>query len=318
MATSIHLYTHETMTMPNTINYPQVIPFISKGKMDAIKNTFGSGLTDRECYGIYIWSQKAASSIYPLLQQLEVTLRNSIDKEARKTISLNWWDVIYTDKSKGKWDDFIYNINKGRDRYKKDYKKNHPSVLTSAIVVPHDDAIAHTDFYTWQAVLSDTFHSESRAHANTALWPKLTYRVLKGLDRKKAEKTARLDFINELNEIRNYRNRLSHNDCIWIKINSNNLQSAVETVREKINKIEELIKIINPQIHSTLVKWGIFYHARRVCSQKEVEHHMGKSIVNSINPSMDSVLATIYAWTDDGKLTSVVNSNNNNIAIHKF
>ncbi|EON3454113.1 Abi family protein, partial [Yersinia enterocolitica] len=135
---------------------------------------------------------------------------------------------------------------------------------------------------------------------------------------KKAEKTARLDFINELNEIRNYRNRLSHNDCIWIKINSNNLQSAVETVREKINKIEELIKIINPQIHSTLVKWGIFYHARRVCSQKEVEHHMGKSIVNSINPSMDSVLATIYAWTDDGKLTSVVNSNNNNIAIHKF
>lgn len=39
-------------------------------------------------------------------------------------------------------------------------------------------------------------------------------------------------------------------------MNSNNLQSAVETVREKINKIEDLIKTINPQIHSTLVKWG--------------------------------------------------------------
>ena len=58
------------MPMPNTVNYPQIIPFISKGKMDAIKNTFGNTLTDRECYGIYIWSQKASAAIYPLLQEL--------------------------------------------------------------------------------------------------------------------------------------------------------------------------------------------------------------------------------------------------------
>ncbi|MCW1043032.1 hypothetical protein, partial [Streptococcus anginosus] len=129
-------------------------------------------------------------------------------------------DGVYTDKTKPKWDDFIFNINKGRDRYKKNYKKNNPSVLSSLIVVPHDDAIAHTDFYTWQAVLSDTFHTQNRKHVNKSLWPRLTYKVLKGLDRKKTEKAARLDFINELNEIRNYRNRLSHNDCIWIKMNS--------------------------------------------------------------------------------------------------
>lgn len=304
--------------MPKTVNYPQIIPFISKGKFEAIKNTFGKTLTDRECYGIYIWSQKASSSIYPLLQQLEVTLRNSIDKEAKNVMGLNWWDRVYVDQTKPKWDDFIFNINKGRNRYKNDYKKNHPMMLSSSIIVPHDDVVANTDFYTWQSVLSDAFHSEKRSHSNIALWPKITYKVLKGLDRKKPEKTSRLDFINELNEIRNYRNRLSHNDCIWIKINSNNLQSAVETIRGKINKIEELIKIINPQIHSTLVKWGVFYHARRICSQKEVELHMGKSIVNCNNAEMDQVLATIYSWTDAGKLTSVVNSGDNNLAIHKF
>ena len=101
-------------------------------------------------------------------------------------------------------------------------------------------------------------------------------------------------------------------------MNSNNLQSAVETVREKINKIEDLIKTINPQIHSTLVKWGVFYHARRICSQREVEHHMGKNIVNCTNPTMSSILATIYSWTDYGKLTSVVNDGKNDLAIHKF
>lgn len=81
--------------MPNTIHYPHVIPFISQGKINAIKSTFGNNLSDRECYGIYIWSQKASSAIYPLLQQLEVTLRNSIDKEATKLIGQNG-GIMYT------------------------------------------------------------------------------------------------------------------------------------------------------------------------------------------------------------------------------
>lgn len=318
MATLKCLNIHEAMPMPNTVNYPQIIPFVSKGKIDSIRNTFGHNLTDKECYGVYIWSQKAASSIYPLLQQLEVTLRNSIDKEASKLMGDYWWDSVYTDTTKNKHDDFIKNIRKGAGNYRSSYRKKHPLVNVAAIVASHNDTIAHTDFYTWQAVLSDTFHSERRVHATTALWPRCTYRVLKGLDRTKPEKVARQDFINELNEIRNYRNRLSHNDCIWIKINSNSLLSAVDSVREKINKIECLIKTINPQIHATLVKWGLFYHARRVCSPKEVEHHMGKGVVHTNDQAINDALGAIYAWTDDGKLTSVIKSGAHILAVHKF
>ncbi len=299
--------------MPNTVNYPQIIPFVSKGKMDAIRSTFGKELTHKECYGIYIWSQKASSSIYPLLQHLEVILRNSIDKEARKAYKCEyWWDHIYTNTSKAKHGDFIKNINKGIDRYRKEYNK------PQNFIVPHDDVIAHTDFYTWQALLSDTFHSNDRRFASSALWPKYTYKVLKGLDRTQLEKVARQNFINDLNEIRNYRNRLSHNDCIWIKIHSNNLQSAVDSIREKINKIEELIKIINHQMHSTLVKWGLFTHARRICSKNELEYHMGQGISPSDNEAMDLVLDSIYTRTNGGKLTSVIRSGNKNIAIHQF
>ncbi|HIA5355509.1 Abi family protein [Salmonella enterica] len=304
--------------MPNTIHYPHVIPFISQGKINAIKSTFGNNLSDRECYGIYIWSQKASSAIYPLLQQLEVTLRNSIDKEATKLIGQKWWDNVYTDTSKSKHGDFIHNINKAKKRYENEFKKKTPSMANTKIIAPHDDIIAHTDFYTWQAVLSDAFHTQSRSEASRALWPRLTYRVLKGLDRSKDEGTARIDFLNELNEIRNYRNRLSHNDCIWIKIHSKNLQSAVETIREKINKIEGLIKTINPQVHLSLTKWGSFYHAKRICSQKEAELHLGKGIINSTTDEMNTILDQLYALTADGKLTGVVKRNTNNIAFHKF
>jgi hypothetical protein len=309
--------------MTNTVNYQQIIPFISKGKIDAIRKTFGPTLSDRECYGIYIWAQKASSSIYPLLQQLEITLRNSIDKEARKYIGDHWWDSVYTNNAKTKHDDFIKNINKAKIKYKKEYHKKNPSANFKSIKTPHDDIIAHTDFYTWQAVLSDAFHSGNRkgkaaTTPEKSLWPRLTYKVLKGLNRTKKEETARIDFINDLNEIRNYRNRLSHNDCVWIKINSNNLQSAIETVREKINKIEDLIKTINPHVHETLIKWGMFYHARRICSKKEAEYHMGIGIQVCTDQQMRSVLSILYSGTEDGKTTNVVNSNNNNIAIHRF
>ncbi|MDK1905248.1 hypothetical protein MKS09_26260, partial [Klebsiella sp. K4-170] len=62
--------------MRKSVNYPLITPFISTPKITAIKSVFGSSLNDMECYGINIWSQKASSAIYPILQQLEITLRN--------------------------------------------------------------------------------------------------------------------------------------------------------------------------------------------------------------------------------------------------
>ncbi len=69
--------------MINKINYPQIFPSISEGRIKAIKAAFETTstdvLTNRQYYGIFMWSQKSSASIYPLLQQLEITLRNSID-----------------------------------------------------------------------------------------------------------------------------------------------------------------------------------------------------------------------------------------------
>ncbi|MBW5835509.1 Abi family protein [Yersinia enterocolitica] len=289
--------------MYKKINYPQIKPFISEAKINSIKAVFGSGLNDMECYGIYIWSQKASSAIYPILQHLEITLRNSVDKEAKKAFGGDfWWDKIFTDKTKDKFNDFNYNIEKAKRR---------------CSLISHDNIIANTDFFTWQAVFSEAFHSK-RKNINNALWPKISYKILKSLDRSMDEQTARLNFVNKLNEIRLYRNRLSHNDCIWIKIKSNNQKSAIDSILEKINDAELLIKIINPNVHNALAIWGVFDHGRRVCSVHEMDLYLGKGFKNLPASGKLKLLNSIYDETKSGKKSNVLSINGDNLSIHRF
>ena len=77
--------------------------------------------------------------------------------------------------------------------------------------------------------------------------------------------------LNPLKEIRDYRNRLFHHDCIWIKSKSVDAQTAIESIREKINIIEKLIIAISPATYKALDAWGLFTSARRVCSVEELK-----------------------------------------------
>lgn len=289
--------------MRKSINYPQITPFISVPKINAIKSVFGSSLSDAECYGIHIWSQKVSSAIYPILQSLEVTLRNSIDKEVRKVFGGDfWWDRIYTDVSVGNYGDFIRNISKAKNK---------------CTVINHNNIISKTDFYTWQCIFGDAFHSKSRS-VNNALWPRLTYKVLKGLDRTIDERTARLNFVNKLNEIRNYRNRLSHNDCLWVKVKSNNKQSAIDSILEKINDAEGLIKVVNINVHKALSSWGVFEYAKRVCSVNEFDLYQGNGFIELQKKGNLKALKSVFNETKDGKKSNVIKLDDIHLAVHKF
>lgn len=304
--------------MSSYINYTQLVPFVSEAKFQSIKKVFGANLSDLECYKINLWSQKAAASIYPLLQQVEVTLRNSIDIEVRKRMGDKWWDRIYTDTTKKNHEFFIKNIRKAESNYRKEFSDKYPSVNRKNILVSHDDIIARTDFSTWQYVLSDTFMSQKGINKNIALWPRLTFKVLRGIDKSCPEKNERLSVADDIYDIRNYRNRLSHNDCIWVKVHSNNAQSAIETIRLKIKKIQSVIYSINPNVCYALDKLGCFRHALRVCSLRELEITLGKHLKDFNSQEVNSVLSKLYEFTDNGAHTAAIKNGVINMAIHEL
>ena len=78
--------------MPQNTPVNTVLPLISSPRLGSYIVTFKPA-DDHELYGTYIWSQLASGSVYPLLQNLEITLRNAIDTEARKRFGDKWWVI---------------------------------------------------------------------------------------------------------------------------------------------------------------------------------------------------------------------------------
>lgn len=58
-------------------------PFLSDVRLIPYRLTFDIS-NDHELMGAYLWSQHTASALYPLFHFVEIFVRNSIDKEAKK------------------------------------------------------------------------------------------------------------------------------------------------------------------------------------------------------------------------------------------
>ncbi|MCU5775508.1 CAAX protease [Erwiniaceae bacterium BAC15a-03b] len=263
--------------MPKSINYPPVMSLLSTARLASVPVIFDLH-SDIEKYGFSIWLQHAAAALYPLVQQLELVLRNSIDNAARSRFGDYWWDKILYDKTKENADNFIGNINKAKNKLKKRWKRSERiqpgltnSVRIKAPAFTHDDIVASADLHTWEAILVDAYNTDIKNLKSEFLWPLSLSKTFRRLDVINNNPTkARKEIINLINELREYRNRLFHHDCIWIKSKSVDTRTAIDSIREKINLIEKVLFAISPSTVSALSKWGIFAHARRVCSVQEL------------------------------------------------
>lgn len=154
--------------MPQTANYSSIISLISSERLGSYRTTFRPA-DECEIYGIYIWSQHAAASIYPLLQNLEISLRNAIDKEARARFGEQWWERIQSTRDRNEGN-FHRNIEKAKDCLtrewcKKEKRRRHGTRLEN-LPIPwwtHDQIIAATDFSTWHHILNNEYISPAPA-----------------------------------------------------------------------------------------------------------------------------------------------------------
>lgn len=313
--------------MPQRINdYKPVLSLLSTARLASVPAIFNVH-TDLEKYGFSLWIQNAAASLYPLVQQLELVLRNSVDKTARTRFGERWWDAISYDTTKDNHDKFINCIREAERSLLKKWKAKevarlglrHPSeVTTTPPVFSHDDIIAATTFSTWENVFLEALHTEDNSKKTNYLWPNSLPKVLRRLseiDNKPVE--ARRKLLNLLKEIRDYRNRLFHHDCIWIKIKTVDRQTAIESIREKINLIEKIIIAISPVTNRALNAWGMYANARRICSTAEL------SIYTNLNYQVPDIatsglLGQFMLQTNGGKETVTMMLQNEACVFYKL
>ncbi|EOG5420752.1 Abi family protein [Cronobacter malonaticus] len=266
--------------MPESVLYqPDLMARIFTPKrMFSYEKIFGK-LTDRELVGIYVWNQALGGELYPLLSAAEITLRNAIDVAFINFAGPWWWKKVqyksYVSapghkppfEIKAMKEKFAIAADYARkEKFKRYQKKNYnPS---------HEETVASTDFSTWEFAMSDELMGPS------LFWNTMITHVFKGAwPSPSAAKTLSMarDMVKT---IREYRNRVAHNEPLWKAYRVNNPQDAIKYINTKIDTTEQLIALLSPEKHDLLTKHKLFINARRMNSLAEINRF--KTSVNTL------------------------------------
>lgn len=207
--------------------------YISTERLDIYSKILKVDEKDKQyCYQ---WNKELTASIVPLLQCLEVSLRNSINNAIKNhpptgcgglyRTDSQWiyelprylGDKTYIRQNKRYQKDSAGNIildKNGKIKYKnmiweeKEVKKTVQRILKSGKSLTPERVISEMTFGFWVCLLGNNYNEPRN---KTLLWPELTNEVFpdlpSGLNISDVEK--RIKKINE------FRNRVSHHEAVW-------------------------------------------------------------------------------------------------------
>lgn len=240
---------------------------LSSKRLDSYKAVF-SPSTDAELLGAYLWGCNAVGAIYPLASHVEVALRNSVDTALTTALGTFWWSTSKLHyKSYAAGSPVPEEVKLVRGKFSdatKAYKKSEAEKLgcePDLIVPTHEGVISKTVFSTWEAIFDDEFSSRG------LIWPAHLGRVLAGPWPSTSATTTRQRTRDLVQVVRAFRNRLSHHEPAWKRYGVHSPQDAFDVLKEKIDRIESLLKLIHPSAFEFVDKAGFFETARYASSQ---------------------------------------------------
>ncbi|HEX20056.1 MAG TPA: hypothetical protein ENG78_04465 [Acidiferrobacteraceae bacterium] len=162
---------------------------ISHERLDAYiqRGTDGS---DLNLFAHYAWNIALCESLYPALQALEVSLRNSLHDAAVETFNSDSW---FDDPRLISHPNELESIKKA-----KDILRIHNKPLESGRIV------AELQFGFWTSLFDRRYEQ--------VLWPKLIKKVVPSMPKRLR---TRRNLSKRFNRIRHIRNRVFHHEPIW-------------------------------------------------------------------------------------------------------
>lgn len=247
--------------------------------------------------GAYIWNKRVSAALYPMVQCLEVTLRNAVHSAATKHFfTPDWFDPVI--KLVGD-DYFLAEMKKnphinikfyrsgicqgkraGRQKWISHHEnmvaKAREKLLKQGKKSIADAVLAEMMFGFWVGLFEKKYNDIT---STARLWPHLEIAVFPHLT-PAARKASTVHL--KLLEIKDLRNRMAHHEPIWKHKLVTSATSACVMLNGQIDNIVMLIKGMSTERADMLFNSGIEGMARGICHPATLNYYISGQIARKI------------------------------------
>lgn len=278
---------------------------ITHNRIGVYKKAFAT-TDDAGLVGVYLWNIQVCSTLYAIISLTEVSLRNSIDSALRSALGNFWWKrgvLRYKSYVQGGPEPVVVgkvieNFKSASMSYQRSQKKVRNSTLPHhQIPLDHGGVISRTDFSTWEYILDQEFSG------NGLIWPALLHKAFPGdWEGMHGDTRNFLTYTRNLVKlVREFRNRVSHNEAAWKRSNVKNESDAINHLQEKIDRIENLFRLLTPQKTNTCDIDHFFAKARLACSINEIRRYQ-----KLVKPCDIATIDDLYMLVSRGKAEQII------------
>lgn len=270
------------------INFTEIEEIISRPRLRTYEGLINSS-DSTQLIGAYQWNKHVASAIYPILQCLEVSLRNAIHNAATGYFKTPDWfdhitklvgnDMFLSDMKKNSWKKgkFYRNgISSGSRKGLKIWISHHENMLSQAKQklqrsgkhFTSDAVIAELMFGFWVGVFESNYKD---IRSKNKLWPHLEGVVFPNLAPADRISSA---IHSKLLPVKDIRNRLSHHEPIWKHNSVTDSLSAINYLELIVNDMIYLINGISVHRKELLYRTGKINYFKGICSQTTLDYYL--------------------------------------------
>lgn len=253
-----------------TLNHSGIEPYISSPRLNTYRSFFKPA-NDVELFGCYLWSKEVAAAFFPLLQVLEITLRNAIHKEASLLLGPYWFDNVAVRSTIN----LSINQKNAQNRAVKQHfsaiKSARDSVrrdlgLSSSAQILEDRIIAKVTFGFWTNLFNVAFDVNRNP---LALWPNLLRPVFPNAPKRAR---GRNTIQGKLTDIKGFRNKAFHHEPIWNIGQPVTVKDAMTRLIDTKELVLEVIRWMSLDSEALVIKAGYIKSVDRICSMEHLEY----------------------------------------------
>lgn len=284
------------MTVTKEPNYTELEKFISVDRLSSYK-TIVRKKNPKNLIAAYHWNKHVSSALYPILQCLEITLRNSLHIVGTNSFKASDWyeqalkhggDVKFKAGYQNKWSKNYYRKSAGYPNVqsKKAWVSNHENMLKNtkrqlrirSKPTTASNVIAGVMFGFWVSFFEDAY---SGADPRKFLWPHAETLIFKKGEEIQKRKQAHA-LLEELQELRN---RMSHHEPVWKNKSVTNDIAAISFLNSQVDNALKLIKSLSYERFQYLQNTGKVSYFRTICSVESLTAYIKGNV--SIDPQVN-------------------------------